>query len=84
MCPDGSTRFENSPNGTASRPAWTLNQIFGVYSRYTCSMSMPWQPTHALAENERSSWMSTCTFSEASGLTLSGARACVASSWMPQ
>jgi hypothetical protein len=45
---------------------------------------MPWQLKQAFAENARSSWMSTCTLSEASGETLRGARFLTSLWSMPQ
>src|SRR6266496_1506345 len=71
---DGSTRLENSPNGTAIRPACTLNQVLGWKSRATCSRSTPWQPMQALAENERLSFTSAPTLMLVAGAKDFGAR----------
>jgi hypothetical protein len=45
---------------------------------------MPWHIAHAFTEAERSSWTSTCTFSETSGDMLFGARGAASRSGMPQ
>src|SRR5512139_1268764 len=80
----GSTRFEKSPNGTASRPNWTLNQGFGCQSSTTCSASMPWQPMQALAEKTRSSFTSLLILIDAAGATDWDACEATVRSGMPQ
>jgi len=84
LCPDWSTRFANSPKGTAMRPAETLNQVFGMYSICMCSSSRPWQLMQALVEKATSSETSTPIFTAASIVTLPGERFCTSGSWIHQ